>query len=216
MVLFLSCHIDVIRAIGEFAFKTSPYPVVLSIENHCSLVQQEIMADIMVDLLKEKLLLPDFLTVDDANLPSPEAMKYKILVKGKRPTSVATTAVTATEDDDDDDEEDEEDDDDDDEDAKNTRTDKDGAKPKTKKQLLKEQQRASANAGAKVHKEKIHPKLASITYLGTCHCKSFDKEKSDSIPPDKMTSYAEGKTKKYVKNREITEGWIEHNKRHLR
>ncbi|CAL1548854.1 unnamed protein product, partial [Lymnaea stagnalis] len=38
---------DVIKAINEYAFITSPYPVILSIENHCSLQQQQVMANIM-------------------------------------------------------------------------------------------------------------------------------------------------------------------------
>ncbi|CAL1547808.1 unnamed protein product, partial [Lymnaea stagnalis] len=38
---------DVIKAINEYAFKTSPYPVTLSIENHCSLQQQQVMANVM-------------------------------------------------------------------------------------------------------------------------------------------------------------------------
>ena len=39
-----------IEAIMKYSFENSPYPVVLSIENHCSLDQQRIMAKIMVTL----------------------------------------------------------------------------------------------------------------------------------------------------------------------
>ena len=39
---------DVIEAIMKYAFENSPYPVVLSIENHCCLNQQRIMAKTMV------------------------------------------------------------------------------------------------------------------------------------------------------------------------
>jgi hypothetical protein len=39
---------DVIEAIMKYSFVKSPYPVVLSIENHCCLEQQKIMAKIMV------------------------------------------------------------------------------------------------------------------------------------------------------------------------
>ena len=33
---------NVIRAINDYAFAVSPYPVILSIENHCSLPQQAV------------------------------------------------------------------------------------------------------------------------------------------------------------------------------
>ncbi|KAL4090846.1 hypothetical protein QTP88_025612 [Uroleucon formosanum] len=35
-----------VDSINRFAFVSSPYPVILSIENHCSLVQQARMAEI--------------------------------------------------------------------------------------------------------------------------------------------------------------------------
>lgn len=37
---------DVVQTIAESAFVTSPYPVILSIENHCSIPQQQRMASI--------------------------------------------------------------------------------------------------------------------------------------------------------------------------
>ncbi len=37
---------DVVATIAEAAFVVSPFPVILSIENHCSLVQQQRMAAI--------------------------------------------------------------------------------------------------------------------------------------------------------------------------
>jgi hypothetical protein len=38
----------VVEAIGKSAFVTSPYPVILSIENRCSIAQQQKMAVIFV------------------------------------------------------------------------------------------------------------------------------------------------------------------------
>lgn len=56
------------------------YPVILSIENHCSLEQQATMADIMRDTFGERLVVPE---VDHSaeKLPSPQALKGKVLVK---------------------------------------------------------------------------------------------------------------------------------------
>ncbi|KAM5263490.1 1-phosphatidylinositol 4,5-bisphosphate phosphodiesterase zeta-1 [Ctenodactylus gundi] len=73
----------VIQAIRKYAFMTSEYPVVLSLENHCSPSQQEVMADILQTILGESLL-SDFLDDFLDRLPSPEALKFKILVKNKK------------------------------------------------------------------------------------------------------------------------------------
>ena len=58
----------------------SRYPVILSIENHCSIEQQNIMADYMKDILGDMLYVAP---VDDSKeyLPSPEDLIHKVLVK---------------------------------------------------------------------------------------------------------------------------------------
>jgi hypothetical protein len=65
---------DVIDAIAEYGFIKSPYPIVLSIENHCGMDQQARMAYHMKTRFKDILLIPD---VDQSiqELPSPEAMR---------------------------------------------------------------------------------------------------------------------------------------------
>jgi len=80
---------DVLEAINDSAFKSSPYPVILSFENHCTPRQQQKMADYCIEIFKEKLLS---MPLDDPKvalkpgnmLPSPEMLKYKILVKNKK------------------------------------------------------------------------------------------------------------------------------------
>ena len=73
---------DVIRTINDYAFNISEYPVVLSIENHCTVKQQKRMAEIMKIVFGEKLLIcPVF--PEGVILPSPEDLKGKIIVKGK-------------------------------------------------------------------------------------------------------------------------------------
>ncbi|XP_016052962.1 PREDICTED: 1-phosphatidylinositol 4,5-bisphosphate phosphodiesterase zeta-1 [Miniopterus natalensis] len=73
----------VIQAIHKYAFITSDYPVVLSLENHCSPSQQEVMADNLQAILGETLL-SDTLNDFPDKLPSPEALKFKILIRNKK------------------------------------------------------------------------------------------------------------------------------------
>ncbi|XP_048191002.1 1-phosphatidylinositol 4,5-bisphosphate phosphodiesterase zeta-1 [Perognathus longimembris pacificus] len=73
----------VIQAINKYAFVASDYPVVLSLENHCSPSQQEIMAETLQSIFGEALL-SDMLDEFPDSLPSPEALKFKILIKNKR------------------------------------------------------------------------------------------------------------------------------------
>ncbi|XP_077347360.1 1-phosphatidylinositol 4,5-bisphosphate phosphodiesterase delta-1 isoform X3 [Lithobates pipiens] len=74
---------DVITTIKNYAFKTSQYPVIISLENHCSLDQQKTMAKHMKNILGDKILL---MPVEGRvkEFPSPEQLKGKILVKGKK------------------------------------------------------------------------------------------------------------------------------------
>ena len=76
--------LDVVKTIKEYGFTTSAYPVILSIENHCSLAQQTKMAEIFEDIFGSMLLkLP--IEVDDMKmLPSPRDLQGKIIVKNKK------------------------------------------------------------------------------------------------------------------------------------
>jgi len=74
---------DVIQTIKDYAFATSPYPVILSLENHCKAKQQDKLAKILEEILGEYLyVLPDNYR-EIESFPSPEELKYKILVKDK-------------------------------------------------------------------------------------------------------------------------------------
>jgi phosphatidylinositol phospholipase C, delta len=74
---------DVIQAIKDYGFRTSPYPVVLSLENHCSKKQQDRMAAIMEKVLGEKLFVLPANYEDFTMTLSPDDLKYKVLLKGK-------------------------------------------------------------------------------------------------------------------------------------
>ncbi|XP_063292554.1 1-phosphatidylinositol 4,5-bisphosphate phosphodiesterase eta-2 isoform X2 [Pelobates fuscus] len=84
---------DVIETINKYAFIKNEYPVILSIENHCSVIQQKKMAQYLTEILGDKLDLSDVFNEDSTKLPSPESLKGKILVKGKKlPASISDDA----------------------------------------------------------------------------------------------------------------------------
>ncbi|CAJ0579342.1 unnamed protein product, partial [Mesorhabditis spiculigera] len=79
---------DVVEAIAECAFKTSPLPVLLSIENHCNVQQQRKMAFYFRTIFGDLLLdepLDDYPLEEGVMLPSPWKLRNKILIKAKKP-----------------------------------------------------------------------------------------------------------------------------------
>ncbi|XP_066198791.1 1-phosphatidylinositol 4,5-bisphosphate phosphodiesterase beta-2 isoform X2 [Saccopteryx leptura] len=79
---------EAIEAIAESAFKTSPYPVILSFENHVdSPRQQAKMAEYCRTMFGDMLLtepLEKFPLKPGTPLPSPEDLRGKILIKNKK------------------------------------------------------------------------------------------------------------------------------------
>lgn len=55
--------------------------MILSIENHCSIQQQKKIAQYLKEIFGDKLDLSSVNTGDPRELPSPEDLKGKILVK---------------------------------------------------------------------------------------------------------------------------------------
>ncbi|XP_041434535.1 1-phosphatidylinositol 4,5-bisphosphate phosphodiesterase delta-3 isoform X2 [Xenopus laevis] len=78
---------DVVATIRDYAFKNSPYPVILSLENHCGLEQQVIMANHLREILGDMLVTEPLPGADTTQLPSPEALMGKFLLKGKKLSS---------------------------------------------------------------------------------------------------------------------------------
>jgi len=71
---------DVIEEIKEESFgppANNPYPVIMSIENHCSQAYQEKMAKIVTEIMGESVYRYDA----SKPFPSPEDLKYKFLFK---------------------------------------------------------------------------------------------------------------------------------------
>ncbi|XP_037349200.1 1-phosphatidylinositol 4,5-bisphosphate phosphodiesterase delta-3 [Talpa occidentalis] len=75
---------DVIQAVRDYAFTVSPYPVILSLENHCGLEQQATMARHLRTILGDMLVTQALDPKNPEKLPSPEQLKGRVLVKGKK------------------------------------------------------------------------------------------------------------------------------------
>jgi len=178
---------DVIKAIKDHGFTHSPYPIVISLENHCSLPQQEKMANIMKSTFGAKLAMPS--SENEQKLPSPESLKGKVLLKAKR--SVAEI-LEAQQDDDEDDSE--------------------SAKITPKKSDKTEQKNSAKKP--KDHAKELHPSLQAITFLSGGKVKKFDKASFD-LSADRICSFSENSINKYLKNPETTSNMIIYNKRHL-
>lgn len=70
---------DTIVAIKEYAFRVSEYPVIISIENHCCLAQQDRMSEIMISVFGDMLAKPSKQTTH----LSPADFMHRILIKSK-------------------------------------------------------------------------------------------------------------------------------------
>lgn len=79
------CFGDILDCVLAFV-KANPdtYPVILSLESHCSRPYQQVIADLLMSKLGDYLYIPDAKDMA-ADLPSPESLKGKVVIKGKRP-----------------------------------------------------------------------------------------------------------------------------------
>ncbi|XP_064907554.1 inactive phospholipase C-like protein 2 isoform X2 [Columba livia] len=77
---------SVIDIINKYAFFASEYPLILCLENHCSIKQQKVMVQHMKKILGDKLHTQSP-NIEETYLPSPESLKGKILIKAKKLSS---------------------------------------------------------------------------------------------------------------------------------
>lgn len=71
---------DICRAIKQYGFVTSPYPIIISTEIHCTSEQQNRLAIILKEVFGH-MLVSTPLVEEFSELPSPEDLKGKILFK---------------------------------------------------------------------------------------------------------------------------------------
>ncbi len=178
---------DVIDCVWEYGFKNSPFPIILSIEMHCSTLQQKRMADICTEILGSRnLLFTSKLPLDmSAQLPSPLALSRKVIIKGKRAKDSLTQAEEKS---------DEEDD--------------GGSHLQAIDPASAEKMKAKQNAKS----EAIDPSWSALVYLDAVHFKSFEHS-ATSAQANQMSSFPEGKTLKLVKS--SLQAFISHNSRQL-
>ncbi|GFO43402.1 1-phosphatidylinositol 4,5-bisphosphate phosphodiesterase gamma-1-like [Plakobranchus ocellatus] len=74
---------DVVYTIKEHAWEVSEYPLVLSIENHCSLLQQRFMAALLKEVFQDELLTKP-IDPNEQCLPPPSKLKRKVIIKNKK------------------------------------------------------------------------------------------------------------------------------------
>lgn len=74
---------DVIKTIKEHAFVTSQFPLILSIEQNCTLPQQRRMAQLMLEVFGDMLLIQP-VEKNETKLPSPYLLRRKIILKHKK------------------------------------------------------------------------------------------------------------------------------------
>lgn len=74
---------DVIEAVKKYAFEVSEYPLILSLENHCTIPVQTQMASILREVLGDLLVTEPLPDLPRDQIPSPEQLKRKILLKDR-------------------------------------------------------------------------------------------------------------------------------------
>ncbi|KAJ2917966.1 hypothetical protein MD484_g2466, partial [Candolleomyces efflorescens] len=83
---------EVCEAIKKYGFVASPYPIIISAEVHCSVPQQDMIAEIMVSVFGDSLVRePPEGPLKIEALPSPEELKGKIMLKTKNLLLAAST-----------------------------------------------------------------------------------------------------------------------------
>lgn len=75
---------DAIQAIAKYAFLASPYPIILSLEIHCGIAQQDKLVDELIEAFGDRLVMDRIDRgegLEILTLPSPEDLKGKVLLK---------------------------------------------------------------------------------------------------------------------------------------
>ncbi|CAF1155473.1 unnamed protein product [Adineta ricciae] len=86
----------VLEAIIDYAFITSEYPVIISIENHCSPLQRSVMARMFIEIFGDSLIQAP-LSPNELELPSPNKLKRKIILKDSKMSALLLSPQSSVE-----------------------------------------------------------------------------------------------------------------------
>ncbi|XP_058477186.1 1-phosphatidylinositol 4,5-bisphosphate phosphodiesterase delta-3-A-like [Solea solea] len=162
--------IQVIKTINEYAFKASPFPLILSLENHCSIEQQVVMAQHLRSILGDKLLTKPLRDRDSQSLPCPEDLKGKILVKGKKELTVGDGSSSTSD---------------------FSSSDEEASKSEGKACAKRLDKKTSGS--------KLSPELSDlVVYTRSVHFKSF--EQAAKSPATEMSSFSESEALRHIKD----------------
>ncbi len=193
---------DIVNCVAAYVKAHSDtFPIILSLENHCSKPFQNVMASCLKETLGGALYVPSGSDTSDGDLPSPLLLRGKVVIKGKRPPEpddepVATLSsvenVVAEENDNDDD-------------------------PYSIHYIEVEQDKKSPTAPAEEsvkQSSKIVPELAQLTLFHGTKYKAF--ETSIPSPPSHMHSISELKITKIIDQAPENAGlWRRYNLHHM-
>jgi len=86
---------DILKAVAIYAFKKTPYPMLISLENHCSIPQQITLANDIREILKDNVIVCPFNTSLD-KLPTLKELKFKVIIKVEFKLSFIKSLKTGT------------------------------------------------------------------------------------------------------------------------
>ncbi|KAI3772230.1 hypothetical protein L6452_03411 [Arctium lappa] len=78
-----------LKSIKEYAFTTSPYPVIITLEDHLTPDLQAKVAQMVTETFGSMLFFPESEKLEE--FPTPESLKYKILISTKPPKEYLET-----------------------------------------------------------------------------------------------------------------------------
>lgn len=189
---------DVIKCIKVFLnFNPDSYPIILSLENHCSLRYQKVMADQLLDILRESLYVPeDNLEEEFQELASPDCLRGMVVIKGRR--CITTNNIDQVPDD------------------ASTYWGSEDAYLDEEESMedLESMTKGSSRMNTECYEpnHKVHPDLSRITLL---HGNSFKNWKESlQKPTNHMHSFSENGVAKIL-NRNQAQEWIQYNQTHL-